>query len=267
VTPLLRALIPPFVRALSGLKLGRPRLCRPAAASAGSGARQKQTDAVKRSPARRRIDAPGETPQLNLTLPWCAAAQQLPPRSLDPRFIPTSAVDRPTLTHAQPIDHSKNQDPKSRPPLCPTDSGMNAANGMHRAHSLSSQLFPYCLWEPAHSLWARVNRDYRTPTIQGLAMFWITRPSPDPLAADPNLAAKYHRGAIPLQDFFWPTPKISVTQPKTLFPVRIIPPKRGFKAAMLLPSPATGWPKSNLSLRAYFHIDDCRIGTYAPALK
>lgn len=119
MTPLLRALIPPFVRALSGLKLGRPRSCRPAAASAGSGARQKQTDAVKRSPARRRIDAPGETPQLNLTLPWCAAAQQFPPRSLDPRFIPTSAVDRPTLTHAQPIDHSKNQDPKSRPPLCP----------------------------------------------------------------------------------------------------------------------------------------------------
>lgn len=135
---------------------------------------------------------------------------------------------------------------------------------MHRAHSLSSQLFPYCLWEPAHSLWARVNRDYRTPMIRGLAMFWITRPSPDPLAADPNLAAKYHRGTIPLQDFFWPTPKISVTQPKTLFPVRIIPPKRGFKAAMLLPSPATGWPESTLSLRAFFHIGDCRSGTYAP---
>lgn len=67
------------------------------------------------------------------------------------------------------------------------------------------QKFPYSLWELAHSLWARVNRDYRTPMTRGLAEFLLTRPSPDPeWTGTPTWAPNIGVPQYPCKGFFGP---------------------------------------------------------------
>lgn len=117
----------------------------------------------------------------------------------------------------------------------PPSTAKNAANGIHRAHSMSSQLFPQGLWEHAHILWARVKGDYRTPNTRGLAEICVTDPPRSRNGRDPNLGGKYRGDPIPLQDFFWTPKKKNGTQPKTSFPVTSMHRNLAFKGISLPP--------------------------------
>jgi hypothetical protein len=128
-----------------------------------------------------------------------------------------------------------NQSNSTIPASVPPSTAKNAANGIHRAHSMSSQLFPQGLWEHAHILWARVNRDYRTPDTRGLAEIYLTDPPRSRNSRDPNLGGKYRGAPIPLQDFFWAPKKKNATQPKTSFPFTSRYRKLAFKKTSLPP--------------------------------